>query len=225
MWHGARMGERQPSAGQPAAEQPAAEQPSAEQPSAGQPAAGQPAAEQPSAGQPAAEQSSADAALLAEAATKSDLVWLRPAGQLRAWPAWHVWHAGAVHVVSGGGEQQLPDLGERVDVLVRSKQTSARLITVPTTVHRLDPDDQAWTDAAATLATNRLNSTRPAADLVVLWRSTTAIYRFEVCGPALERPDRYDDASGAGVPAPTAATTSGWRPWHFRGRRRRPTRA
>lgn len=175
--------------------------------------------------EPAAGEPAADAALLAEAATKSDLVWLRPADQSRAWPAWHVWHAGAVHVVSGGGEQRLPDLAGRVDVLVRSKQTSARLLTVPTTARRLEPDDEAWSAAAAALAASRLNSTCPAAELVVLWRSTTRMYRFDACGPALERPGLYDDASGSAAPAATAATTSSWRPWHLRGRRRRPKRA
>ena len=185
----------------------------------GQHTTGEPIAGQPSAGEP-----SADAALLAEGASKSDVVWLRPAGQSRAWPAWHVWHAGAVHVVSGGGEQQLPDLAGQVDVLVRSKQTSARLITVPTTAQRLDPEDDVWAQAATALAASRLNATCPAAELVTLWRGTTAMYRFDVCAPALERPGRYDDASGSAAPPPTAATTSGWRPWHLRGRRRRPAR-
>ena len=195
VWHGARVGDDQPATDQPATEARANDG-----------------------------RSASEAALLAEAATKSDLVWLRPAGQSRAWPAWHVWHAGAVHVVSGEGEQPLPDLTGAVEVVVRSKQTWARLITVPTTARRLDPDDDTWAGAAAALAASRLNSPHPATDLATRWRSTAVITRFDVSGPAVESPEHYDDASGAAAPEPTTATTSGWRPWHLRGRRRRRAR-
>lgn len=168
--------------------------------------------------------SAAEAALLAEAASKSGLVWLRPAGQTRAWPAWHVWHEGAVHVVSGQGEQQLPPLDGPVDVLIRSKDSGARLLTVPATATTLRPDDQAWQSAAAALAASRLNSATAPADLPDQWRTSALITRLTVDRPALEGPGRYDDASGAAPPPPTTATTSSWRPWHLRGRRRRRPR-
>lgn len=164
----------------------------------------------------------ADAALLAQAAAKSGLVWLRPAGQTRAWPAWHVWHEGAVHVVSGPGEQQLPELHGAVDVLVRSKDTGARLITIPTAARTLDPDDEGWPAAAAALAASRLNSPTAPADLPDRWRAAAALTRLDATGEASEAPGRYADASGAAPPPPTAVTTSQWRPWHLRGRRRRP---
>lgn len=165
-----------------------------------------------------------DIALLAEAATKSGLVWLRPRGQTRAWPAWHVWHDGAVNVVSGTGEQQLPALDGPVDVLVRSKDSGARLITVPAMASALSPDDVAWPAAAAALAASRLNSATSPADLPAQWRSSAVVHRLEVSGSALESPGSYDDASGAAAPAPTPGTTSTWRPWHLRGRRRRGKR-
>lgn len=162
-----------------------------------------------------------DAALLAEAATKSGLVWLRPAGQARAWPAWHVWHESAVVVVSGPGEQQLPELSGPVDVLLRSKDTGARLITVRATATELTPDDESWAGAAAALAASRLNSASSPAELPARWRGTVRITRLVAEGEALEGPGRYDPASGAASPPMTTATTSGWRPWHLRGRRRR----
>ena len=160
-------------------------------------------------------------ALLAEAAAKSGLVWLRPAGGSRAWPAWHVWHDGAVHVVSGPGEQQLPALGGELDLLLPSKDTGARLLTVPALATPLAPDDDRWPAAAAALAASRLNSLISPADLPAHWRDAATITRVESRGAALEAPGSYDDASGAAVPAPTGGTTSAWRPWHFRGRRRR----
>ena len=171
--------------------------------------------------QPAQTLPAADAALLAEAASKSGLVWLRPAGQSRAWPAWHVWHDGAVHVVSGAGEQQLPELAGPVVLLVRSKDTGARLITVPTTARRLAPADDAWLAAATALAGSRLNSATAPADLPGHWREAAVITRLTPDAPPTEAPGSYDQASGAAPPAPSAVTTSDWRPWHLRGRRRR----
>lgn len=166
-----------------------------------------------------------DAALLAEAAAKSGLVWLRPQGQTRAWPAWHVWHEGAVHVVSGPGEQSLPELSGPVDVLVRSKDSGARLITVPATAERLLPDDDRWLLAATALAASRLNSTVAPADLPAHWAAGSAtVTRIAASGAALERPGEYDQASGAASPAPASGTTSTWRPWHLFGRQRRGRR-
>lgn len=179
------------------------------------------------------------AALLAEAATKSGLVWVRPAGQRRAWPAWHVWHDGAVVVVSGPGEQDLPVLEGPVELVLRSKASGARLLTVPATASTLAPDDERWPGAARALAASRLNATTSPAQLPDRWREANPITRLTATGAALEAPgadgDRsygahgyddhsYDDHSGAAPPAPTPATTSGWRPWHARGRSRRPRR-
>lgn len=167
----------------------------------------------------------ADAALLAEAAAKSGLVWLRPPGGGRPWPAWHVWHEGAVLVVSGAGEQQLPDLRGPVELMVRSKDSGARLITVAATAEVVDPDDEGWAAAAAALAASRLNSATAPADLPARWRAEGAVLtRVRAHGAALEAPGRYDDASGAAPPPPTPATTSHWRPWHLRGRRLRAAR-
>lgn len=164
----------------------------------------------------------ADAALLAEAAAKSWVMWLRPAGQPRAWPAWHVWHDGAVLVISGSGEQQLPQLRGPVEVLVRSKQTQARLITIAMTAVELMPDDEQWPAAAAALAARRLNSSLAPADLPDQWREAATITRLRADGAALEGPGRYGDESGAAPATPTTATTrSTWRPWHLGGRKRR----
>ncbi len=150
-------------------------------------------------------------ALLVEAATKSDLLWLRPAGGRRAWPAWHVWHRDAVHVVSGGGEQVLPRLDGPVELLLRSKDTGARLLTVPARAVPLEPDDERWAAAAAALAAARLNASVPPSRLPDLWRDTATVTRVEAVGPPLEEPGQYSADSHAAPPAPTPAT-SGRRP-------------
>lgn len=168
------------------------------------------------------EQPTGTDALLAEAASKSGLVWLRPAGQERAWPAWHVWHEGAVVVVSGPGEQDLPELAGDVELLLRSKDSGARLLTVPARAVRLDADDERWADAAAALAGSRLNSHHLPAELPDHWREVGAVItRVEPAGAPIEQPGSYSTDSHAAPPAPTSATTSGWRPFHLRGRRRR----
>lgn len=160
-------------------------------------------------------------ALLAEAASKSDLIWVRRRGEQRGWPAWHVWHDGAVHVVSGGGEQTLSPLEGPLDLLVRSKDTWQRLLTLPAHATTLEPDDERWASAAGALAAARLNASVPPAQLPQLWRETATITRIDADGPPLEQPGDYDDSSHAAPPPPTPATRSGWRPWHAGGRRRR----
>ena len=167
------------------------------------------------------------AALLAEAAGKSGLVWLRPHGQQRAWPAWHVWSSGAVLVVSGPGEQELPPLDGPVDLVLRSKDTGGRLLTVTATASTLAPDDGAWPAAAEALAASRLNSAHSPAALVDHWRSSGAVVTRVAPLPdaePVEAPGHYDEGSGAAAPVPSPATTSGWRPWHAGGRRRRALR-
>jgi hypothetical protein len=161
-------------------------------------------------------------ALLAEAATKSGLVWLRPQGQARAWPAWHVWLDGAVVVVSGPGEQELPDLDGELELLLRSKDTGARLLTVPARAERLVPGEDAWLPAAEALAGSRLNSRHSPAELPAHWRETGAVItRVVPAGTPVEQPGDYSTASHAAPPAPSPATTSGWLPWHAGGRRKR----
>jgi hypothetical protein len=160
-------------------------------------------------------------ALLAEAATKSDFLWIRRQGEQRAWPAWHVWHDDAVHVVSGGGEQVLPELSGPVHLVLRSKDTWERLLTVPAQAATLETDDERWAGAAAALAAVRLNASVPPAQLPDVWRGTATLTRIEPAAPPVEQPGQYDDSSHAAPPPPTSATTSGWRPWHAGGRRRR----
>jgi hypothetical protein len=164
-------------------------------------------------------------ALVAEAASKGGMLWVRPRGGSRAWGVWHAWHEGAVLVVSGPGEQELPELDGDVDLILRSKDTGARLVTVAAVAEVLGLQSDDWADAAEALAPGRLNSAALPADLPEHWRTTGArITRIRPTSQASEQPGSYDDASGAAAPAPTSATTSTWRPFHAGGRTRRALR-
>jgi hypothetical protein len=164
-------------------------------------------------------------ALVAEAAAKSDLLWVRPdpapasptSPTERFWPAWHVWHEGEAYVVSGPGEQQLPPLVGAVEVILRSKDTWARLVTVRGTATTVAPDDTDWANAAGALKAKRLNAPDPER-LLDRWATANTITRLSLAGGLVEGPGHYDDRSGAAPPPPTEATTVHWAPWHLRGR-------
>ena len=162
-------------------------------------------------------------ALLAEAATKSGLLWVDVPGD-RAWPAWHVWVDGAAYIVSGPGEQAMPELPESVVLVLRSKDTGGRLLRVAARAEPLRPEDARWEPATTALKAARLNA--PAGDVVGRWAAEATVTALVPQLPLLEGPGGYDDASGAAVPAATPATTGTWHPWHLRGRprRRRGTR-
>jgi hypothetical protein len=156
-------------------------------------------------------------ALVAEAGAKSDLLWVRVPGG-RAWPAWHIWREGSAYVVSGPAEQPLPPLVGDVEVILRSKDTWARLLTLRAVALTLTPDDEDWPEIAAALKASRLNAPDPD-HLLDRWAAANTVTRLTPGGVALESPGSYDDSSGAAPPAPTEATTTRWAPWHLRGRR------
>jgi hypothetical protein len=156
-------------------------------------------------------------ALLGEAASKSSLLWVRPTPE-RAWPAWYIWREPSAYVVSGPGEQQLPALAGPVDLIFRSKDTWARLLTLRASATTVGPEDPDWPEIAGALKTERLNAPDPDG-LLARWAATNTITRLTPQGGVVESPGSYDESSGAAAPPPTEATTAGWAPWHVGGRR------
>lgn len=101
------------------------------------------------------------AALVEEATRRSGVVWLLPAGTGPGRALWHVWHAGAAHVVGGGAEQELPVLadGDRVLVVVRSRARRAdRLVQWWARVRELAPGTGPYDEVVAVLSAQRLNA-------------------------------------------------------------------
>jgi hypothetical protein len=160
-----------------------------------------------------------DAALIEEAAKKSSLVWLSPAGLSepakgpeRSGPqaVWHVWHDGAVTIVAGGAEQPLPMWavpGRVVEVGMRGKDAGGRLISWLSQVELVVPGTPAWGAAAAALHAERLNLPE-GDDYQRRWARESAILRMRPLGGAV----KPEGGSEAARPAPTPATTLGRMP-------------
>lgn len=160
-----------------------------------------------------------DAALIEEAAKKSGLVWLSPAGLSAKGDAarssgpqavWHVWHDGAVTVVAGGAEQPLPLYavpGRVVEVAMRSKDQGGRLISFLSQVELVVPGTPEWGAAAEALHAERLNLAE-GDRYQQRWAAESAILRMRPLGGAVAP----DGGSGAARPLPTPATTLGRMP-------------
>ena len=164
------------------------------------------------------------AALVAEACSKSGLVWVRPADSARAVAAWHVWHEDAVHVVSGVDEQLLPLLTGVVEVTVPSKDAGSRLLVVLCRADLLAVRSPEWEAAADVLSAKRLNALDPASQRE-RWAAGTVITRLVPLRVVAAGPGADDEPSGAAPPPPSAGTTRGdYAPWHLTGRRARARR-
>jgi hypothetical protein len=154
------------------------------------------------------------AALVSEAMSKSGLLWIDVRGD-RAWPAWHVWDDGAAYVVSGPGEQPLPWLPAEVGLILRSKDTGGRLLTMRAHTHVLEPGTPEWDKASAVLRASRLNATD---DSLTRWAASCTLTALVPFDAPIEAPGAYAAGDLRAAPARTAATTTSWRPWHWRGR-------
>ncbi len=166
------------------------------------------------AGRPAEPRPANASALLNEAMTKSGLLWIEVADD-RTWPAWHVWDDGAALVVSGPGEQPLPWLPKEVRLIVRSKDTGGRLLTVRAHVHVLDPGTPEWQRATELLRASRLNAVD---DSLTRWAAECTVTALVPFDSPLESPGAYAAHDHREAPARTSATTTSWRPWHWGGR-------
>src|SRR3954451_10573822 len=140
-------------------------------------------------------------ALVAEGATRSGVVWLRPTASARYHLAWHAWHDGAVLLVSGGGEQELPPLDGVVELVVPSKDSRARLATVLTRARVLAPGTLEWAAAVGVLAAKRLNDPDPAAQRD-RWPGRAPVVRLEPV--RVEHTGAGTDETPAGVARPPA---------------------
>jgi hypothetical protein len=161
-------------------------------------------------------------ALFAEAAAKSSVMWVDVPGD-RPWQVWHAWADDTVYLVSGPGEQQLPWLPESVTLLLRSKDSGGLLLAVEATVREVRREDPDWAAATEALRAGRLNATD---DMVTRWASECTVRALRPFGAPLQGPGDYPSHSGAAPVPQSAATTTGWRPWHLGGRplRRRGNR-
>ncbi|MFI0353551.1 hypothetical protein [Actinomadura sp. 9N407] len=163
------------------------------------------------------------AALVAEAAKKSGLLWLTLPGLTQPRAAWHLWHGDAAYVLTGGeGEQPMPGLpeAERVQVTLRSKDKGGRLISFVAACESVEPGTDLWDEVAPLLAKDRLNAASHESQLE-RWADESYIIRLTPTDEVLEAPGDYPDDYAAVRPVPTPATTAGPPPRMIGGRRRK----
>jgi hypothetical protein len=107
------------------------------------------------------------AALIAESAKRSGLLWVRRAGagsdpQPQPRAVWHVWHDGSAYLLTGGSEQPMPaglDAdGAQAEVSARSKDNGSRLVVWRADVHPVEAGSDEWQQLLPTLTSRRLNS-------------------------------------------------------------------
>jgi len=167
------------------------------------------------------------ATLIEDAAKKSGLVWVRAAGAHHtAQPVWHLWHEGAVYVLTGGLEQPAPggldgldpeDPAARALVTVRGKDTNGRVATFETTVTRMAAGSEEWTAIVPALQAKRLNPPDGEA-APERWARECTLWRLRPTGAITETVDEPSTASHATAPPPSPARSRVPRPLHLRGR-------
>jgi hypothetical protein len=159
-----------------------------------------------------------EAALIAEACSKSGVLWVRTVESARRYLAWHVWHNDAVHLVYGVEEQMLPLMSGQVEVVVPSKESHARLVTFVAQAQLLSARSPEWEAAADALSAARLNTRDPQRQRD-RWASGTLITRLVPIYLASSGAGNDLMASGAQQPPESGATSIGeHQPWHLRGR-------
>jgi hypothetical protein len=120
--------------------------------------------------------------LVEEAMRKAAIAWLT-VGPRPAYPVWCLWSDGALHVVSGPGEQPAPGLAEAGQVLVTARgRHGGRIVTWPAEADPVPVGTPAWTAIATQLAARRLNADI-VPDLVDRWARECRITRLVPAGP------------------------------------------
>lgn len=115
--------------------------------------------------------------LVAEATRRSGVVWVSADGA-RPRVVWHLWHDDAMYLVGGGEEQELPPLGDRAVVVVRSRASqSDRVVEWAADVAPVLPGTPLWDEVVPRLAAERLNA-RSADDLPERWAAASTVLRL-----------------------------------------------
>jgi hypothetical protein len=169
----------------------------------------------------------ATATLIEDAVKKSGLLWVRAAGPGHiAQPVWHIWHEGAIYVLTGGLEQPAPGGLETVDpddsearalVTVRGKDSNGRLATFETTVARIPTGSNEWDALVPALQAKRLNLPDGEA-APQRWAIECTLWQLIPTGAVRETVDEPSTDSHAAAPPPSPARSRVPRPLHLRGR-------
>ncbi|SDY05317.1 hypothetical protein SAMN05444365_101510 [Micromonospora pattaloongensis] len=164
----------------------------------------------------------AASALTDEAIKKAAVAWIA-VGDAPALGLWCLPLEGALHVVSGPGEQSAPGLaGAAAATVTLRGDHGGRIVTWPATVTRILPGTEEWSTLAPQLATKRLNAPGSAAELVERWVSTgCALNRLAPAGAPLAAPGSLPDDPLAAPPRDTPAVRRPKKPFRLHRVRRR----
>lgn len=158
-------------------------------------------------------------ALLGEAMNKSGIMWIEIPGQ-STHPVWFVWNGESAFVIAGQGEQPLPPLPREVRLILRSKDSGGRLLTIRAIHRMIVAESNEWGEVVGPLIAKRLNATD---DLGERWaREIGGIHCLTPFDAPLESPGSYAADDLRAPVAATSATTASLKPWHWRGRGRKP---
>lgn len=143
--------------------------------------------------------------LIDEAMKKAAIAWIAVNGA-PARAAWCLPAEGALWVVTGPGEQDLPGLDSAGSARVTMRgDHGSRIVTWPAAVTRLDPASEQWEQIAPQLAGKRLNAPSAAAELVTRWAAECAIHQLTPAGEPVEAGPTLPDGSLAEPPRDTPA--------------------
>jgi hypothetical protein len=159
--------------------------------------------------------------LVEEAMKKAAIAWVAVAGQ-RPHGVWCLWADGALHVVSGPGEQSAPGLADATTahVTVRGDH-GGRVLTWPAEVTRMRPGSPEWEAVVPQLAGKRLNAAGKAEETAARWAAGCMVSRLVPAGEPTEAGSTLPDASGAAPPPPSDAARRTAKPFRLH-RVRRP---
>lgn len=127
-------------------------------------------------------------------------------------PVWFVLDSGKVYVISGRGEQNVPNLPNvpEVELTVRSKDHRSRIVQVPASVRAIPPDDRLFDKIGRSGLGKRLNL-RDGDEALERWRTTCTLVeltpRFRPAGAEPEKRQAAPADAAAGARAAAASAT------------------
>ncbi len=133
--------------------------------------------------------------LIDEAMKKAAIAWVT-VGDAPALAVWCLAADGALWVVSGPGEQDVPGLAgaTRAQVTMRGDH-GGRVVTWPAVVAAIEPGSEQWEQVVPQLVGKRLNAPGTADEVAARWAAECTVSRLTPAGGPVEAGDTLPDES------------------------------
>ncbi|HVX42975.1 MAG TPA: hypothetical protein VHC49_03795 [Mycobacteriales bacterium] len=132
--------------------------------------------------------------LVREAMKKAGVVWVAGPPRDNARACWLHWTGDAAYLVTGPGEQPLPEIRGTATVTARSATTGGRIVTWVARIESVEPGSDEWNQVVPALVARRLNAP-DSGSIAERWARHNTILRLVPTGELL--------ADGPGSPAPS----------------------